>query len=227
MYGCCLLIVPEHKPVGGVATYVRISARAHIARLPSRPPPAWPSDPPTHPSIHLPTRQDNDAGIKLITAANRRNPPQCLDSKIHHNNLLNNILPKVQANHAGAHDAVMLDVDGFVSETNATNLFLVKGGAVLTPHADSCLPGITRATVMALCTELGLSLAERRVSLAELHAADEVFTTGTMGELTPVAEVDGRRIGAGPGAGAGWPVTRRLQNAYRKKTEMEGEPLPF
>lgn len=78
----------------------------------------------------------------------------------------------------------MLDVDGFVSETNATNLFMVKEGAVATPTADSCLPGITRATVMALCKDLGLQVVERRVSLAELHAADEVFTTGTMGYVT-------------------------------------------
>jgi hypothetical protein len=65
-------------------------------------------------------------GITLITASNRRNPPQCVDSKIHHCNLINNILPKVQANVAGAADAIMLDIEGFVSETNATNLFLVK-----------------------------------------------------------------------------------------------------
>ena len=125
--------------------------------------------PPHHP------KQDNGAGIQLVTAANRRNPPQCVDSKIHHNNLINNILAKIQANHAGAQDAVMLDVDGFVSETNATNLFMIKNGAVLTPHADACLPGITRQTVMDLCKgALGLPLVERRISLAEFHAADEV-----------------------------------------------------
>ena len=80
----------------------------------------------------------------------RRNPPQCLDSKIHHNNLLNNILAKIEANHAGADDAVMLDVEGFVAETNATNLFLVARGALATPTADHCLPGITRGIVLEL-----------------------------------------------------------------------------
>lgn len=140
---------------------------------------------------------DNEKGIELITAANRRNPPSCVDSKIHHNNLINNILPKIQANYAGAADAIMLDVDGFVAETNATNLFMFKDDTLLTPAADHCLPGITRATVLSLAEELDIAAVERRISLAEFHAADEVFTTGTMGELTPVVRIDGRAIGDG------------------------------
>eukprot|EP00597_Dinobryon_sp_UTEXLB2267_P003151 CAMPEP_0170074942 /NCGR_PEP_ID=MMETSP0019_2-20121128/12168_1 /TAXON_ID=98059 /ORGANISM="Dinobryon sp., Strain UTEXLB2267" /LENGTH=470 /DNA_ID=CAMNT_0010285593 /DNA_START=444 /DNA_END=1856 /DNA_ORIENTATION=+ len=172
---------------------------------------------------------DNNRGIRLITATNRRNSPQCVDSKIHHCNLINNILPKIQANVGGAADALMLDLEGFVSETNATNVFLVKNGAVLTPHADYCLPGVTRHTVMTLARErLGLSVVERRVSLAEFHAADEVFTTGTMGELTPVVEIDGRQIGPSEGGvrlGAG-PVTRLIQEAYRDLTATTGYPLP-
>ena len=79
---------------------------------------------------------------------------------------------------AGAADAIMLDVDGFVSETNATNIFMVKCGVLLTPHADHCLPGITRETVLLVARELGFDVVERRISLAEFHAADEVFTTG-------------------------------------------------
>eukprot|EP00750_Incisomonas_marina_P019570 INCI3580.5.p1 GENE.INCI3580.5~~INCI3580.5.p1 ORF type:complete len:608 (-),score=109.08 INCI3580.5:213-2036(-) len=121
---------------------------------------------------------DNQKGVSLITAAGRRNPPMCVDSKIHHNNLINNIIPKMQANLAGAADAIMLDVDGFVSETNATNIFMVKCGVLLTPHADHCLPGITRETVLLVARELGFDVVERRISLAEFHAADEVFTTG-------------------------------------------------
>ena len=81
-----------------------------------------------------------DEGIRLVTSAIRRNNPAFLDSKIHHNNLLNNILAKIQANHAGADDALMLDVHGFVSETNATNFFVVRKGVLITPHADACLP---------------------------------------------------------------------------------------
>ncbi|EPS72846.1 branched-chain-amino-acid aminotransferase-like protein 2, partial [Genlisea aurea] len=129
---------------------------------------------------------DNEKGITLVTASTRRNSPNNLDSKIHHNNLLNNILAKIEGNNSNADDAIMLDKDGYVSETNATNIFLVKKGQVATPHADYCLPGITRATVMELVAKEEMSLSERRISLSEFHTADEVFTTGTMGELSPV-----------------------------------------
>ncbi|KAF9618343.1 hypothetical protein IFM89_000978 [Coptis chinensis] len=132
---------------------------------------------------------DNTGGITLVTATTRRNSPNNLDSKIHHNNLLNNILAKVEGNLAKADDAIMLDKDGYVSETNATNIFLVKKGHVVTPHADYCLPGITRATVMDLVVKEDLVLQERRISLSEFHTADEVWTTGTMGELTPVSSI--------------------------------------
>ncbi len=162
-------------------------------------------------------------GIRLITASVRRNSPQTLDSKIHHNNLLNNILAKIEANVAGVDDAVMLDLNGFVSETNATNLFAVRSGRLVTPHADSCLPGITRRVVLEIAAEIELPATERNVSLSELYTADEVFTTGTMGELSPVLEIDGRRIGAG---GSG-PVTRELSEHYQKKAAAEGERLPF
>ena len=169
------------------------------------------------------TTYDNALGVSLITAAGRRNSPQCVDSKIHHCNLINNILPKIQANLAHAADALMLDLEGFLSETNATNVFCVKGGLLATPEATSCLPGITRETVMRIAAALGISCQERRISLAEAHCCDEFFTTGTMGELTPVVSIDGRCIGDGrPG-----PVTARIQEAYRRITETEGTPLPF
>ena len=115
----------------------------------------------------------------------------------------------------------MLDIEGYVSETNATNVFIVRSGELVTPHADHCLPGITRATVLQLAPGLGIRAIERRVSLSEVHSADEMFTTGTMGELTPVVCVDGRQIGDG----AAGPVTRRLQEAYRALTQTEGEPI--
>jgi branched-chain amino acid aminotransferase group I len=163
------------------------------------------------------------SGIRLITASIRRNPPQCIDSKIHHNNLINNILAKIEANVAGVDDAVMLDIHGFVSETNATNIFLVKRGRLLTPHADSCLPGITRAKVIELGREAGIEVIERNISISEMYAADEIFTTGTMGELSPVLEVDGRQIGAGRVG----PITAELRRRYAEKTASEGELLPF
>ncbi|KAK3441676.1 hypothetical protein EUGRSUZ_B02001 [Eucalyptus grandis] len=165
---------------------------------------------------------DNTHGITLVTATTRRNSPNNLDSKIHHNNLLNNILAKVEGNNANADDAIMLDKDGYVSETNATNIFLVKKGRVLTPHADYCLPGITRATVMDLVIKENLILEERRISLSEFHTADEVWTTGTMGELSPVVKIDGRIIGDGKVG----PVTRRLQGAYKNLTGESGVPIP-
>ena len=163
------------------------------------------------------------SGIRLITSSIRRNPPQCIDSKIHHNNLINNILAKIEANVASVDDAIMLDIHGYVSETNATNLFIIKKGRVLTPHTDSCLPGITRGIVIETARDNGIEVIERNVSLSEVHSADEVFTTGTMGELSPVLEVDGREIGAGkPG-----PVTNRLRDLYATRTSSEGKPLPF
>jgi branched-subunit amino acid aminotransferase/4-amino-4-deoxychorismate lyase len=105
-----------------------------------------------------------------------------------------------------------------VSETNATNLFLVDDGVLLTPHADHCLPGITRATVLTLAQELDIPTVERRISLAEFHSADEVFTTGTMGELTPVTNIDGRVIGNGKRG----PITERLQKLFQTLPEREG-----
>ena len=160
-------------------------------------------------------------GIRLVTASVRRNSPQFLDSKIHHNNLLNNILAKIEANHAGADDAVMLDAQGFVSETNATNMFLVRADALLTPHADSCLPGITRASVIRMSRSHGFEVVERNLSTSELYTADEAFVTGTMGGLTPVLEVDGRQIGSGTKG----PLTQRLQELFADWAFKHGEPI--
>lgn len=162
-------------------------------------------------------------GVRLVTSSWRRNPPMCVDSKIHHNNLINNILAKIEAQNAGVDDALMLDVEGYVSETNATNVFLVRRGALFTPFADHCLPGITRQTVLELCAAHGIEAHERRLSLTEFYTADEVFTSGTMGELSAVLEIDKRRIGNG---GIG-PLTRRLQTLYAELTRREGEHLPF
>jgi len=164
----------------------------------------------------------SDNGIRVISASTRRNTPECLDSKIHHNNLLNNILASIEANVAGVDSAIMLDVNGFVSETNDTNIFLVSDGIVRTPHADSCLPGLTRRMILDICGEQGMAAEERNISLTEIYTADEVFTSGTMGELTPVLEADGRVIGAGV-VGA---VTKKLQALHREYAYQHGSPLP-
>ena len=165
----------------------------------------------------------SDDGIRVITASTRRNTPQCLDSKIHHNNLLNNILASIEANVAGVDSAIMLDIDGFVSETNDTNLFLVKDDRLLTPTADSCLPGLTRKMILDICDQQKIPAKERNLSLTEVYTADEVFTSGTMGELTPVLEVDGRVIGDGHVG----PMTLRLQKLHRAFAYENGTPLPF
>lgn len=164
----------------------------------------------------------SDAGIRVITASTRRNTPECLDSKIHHNNLLNNILAAIEANVAGVDAAVMLDVNGFISETNDTNIFLVRKGQVLTPHADSCLPGLTRQMILNICGDEGIPALERNLSLTELYTADEAFTTGTMGELTPVLEADGRSIGDG----AAGPISKRLQGLHRSFAYEHGVDIP-
>lgn len=165
----------------------------------------------------------SDAGIRVITASTRRNTPQCLDSKIHHNNLLNNILASIEANVAGADSAIMLDIHGFVSETNDTNLFIVRNDVLMTPHADSCLPGLTRKMVLDICASHSIRAVERNLSLTEVYVADEAFTTGTMGELTPILEADGRQIGNG----AVGSLTKRLQALHRELAFESGTPLPF
>jgi branched-chain amino acid aminotransferase len=148
----------------------------------------------------------------------RRFPPDCLDPKIHHNNLLQSILAKIQANVAGVDDALMLDPRGFVAETNATHVFIVIKNRVLTPRVVACPEGITRSTVLDLCREHGIEAEELDLSLTEVYRADEMFCTGTMGEIAAVTEVDGRAIGAG----AVGTMTKRLAELFRELTRREG-----
>jgi branched-chain amino acid aminotransferase len=160
-------------------------------------------------------------GISLITASIRRPAPDSLDPKVHHNNLIPSILAKIEANVAGADDAVMLDNRGFVAETNATNIFLVTAGRLGTPSAAACPEGITRQTVLDLAAQAGIDIVVGDFSLTQLHTADEVFVTGTMGGLTPVLTIDGRTIGAGrPG-----PVTTKLAAMFADLTAATGTPV--
>ncbi len=161
------------------------------------------------------------SGLKLVTSTIRRFPPDCLDPKIHHNNLIQSILAKIQANQAGADDALMLDMRGFVAETNATHVFIVECERVVTGHTHACPEGITRATILELCRCHEIAHQVRDISLTEVYRADEMFCSGTMGELAPVLEVDGRVIGDGqPG-----PMTQRLSELYREETARAGYPL--
>jgi branched-chain amino acid aminotransferase len=160
-------------------------------------------------------------GLRLVTASVRRPGPDVLDPKIHHANLLNSILAKIEANVAGADDALMLDGRGFVAETNATHLFAVINGVLCTPHTTACPEGITRATVLRLAADAGIPAAVRDLTQVEFSTAAEVFCTGTMGELAGVVQIDGRRIGTGTVG----PVTARLSTLYREHAAATGTPL--
>jgi branched-chain amino acid aminotransferase len=158
------------------------------------------------------------AGLTLVTSSVRRFPPDCLDPKIHHNNLVQSILAKIEANTAGADDALMLDTRGFVAETNATHIFIVEQNRVRTSRTVACPEGITRAVVLELCAAHHIEHEVTDLSLTEIYRADEMFCTGTMGELAAVTRVDGRTIGSGdPG-----PMARRLSELFRELTAREG-----
>src|SRR4051795_1734110 len=167
-------------------------------------------------------------GLSLVTSKIRRPPPDVLDPRIHHANLLNSILAKIEANNAGADDALMLDTRGFVAETNATHVFIVRnsdespaGGELATSRVAACPEGITRATVIEICAIEKIRCAETDLSLADVYQAHEIFCTGTMGELAGVIRIDNRQIGDGKVG----PMTKRLSNLYVKRTATEGEQV--
>src|SRR5215472_8977827 len=160
-------------------------------------------------------------GLNLITSKTRRPPPDVLDARIHHANLLNSILAKIEANNAGADDALMLDTRGFVAETNATHVFIVRnsdGGELATGRVVACPDGITRATVMEICAAEKIRCIETDLSLIDIYGAHEMFCTGTMGELAGITRIDNRQIGDG-NIGA---MTKRLSDLYLKRTATEG-----
>ena len=149
-------------------------------------------------------------GVRLATVPQVRGLPMSQDPKLNSHSKLNCVLACIQAEKAGADEALMLDPHGFVNTTNSCNFFIVRRGEVWTSTGDYCMPGITRAKVIALCRAEGIPVFERNFSLVETYGAEEAFLTGTFGGQTPVAEIDGRRYGDG---GAG-PVTRRIQALY-------------
>src|SRR5437870_108335 len=157
-------------------------------------------------------------GLSLITSKIRRPPPDVLDARIHHANLLNSILAKIEANNAGADEALMLDTRGFVAETNATNIFIVRAGKVETSHIIACPAGITRATVIEICAAEKIRCIETDLSPVDIYGADEICCTGTMGELAGVIKIDNRLIGDGQVG----PMTKQLSELYAKRTAKEG-----
>lgn len=160
-------------------------------------------------------------GLTLATSSIRRFRPDMLDPRIHHNNLIQSILAKVEANSAGADDALMLDDRGFIAETNATHFFVVKGGEVWTSQLVACPAGVTRSVVLTICKQESIPSRVCDIGLAEAYGADEAFCTGTMGELAAVTCIDGRIIGDGQAG----PMTARLSAAYAAIVESDCEPL--
>jgi len=164
------------------------------------------------------------AGLSLITSKIRRPPPDVLDARIHHANLLNSILAKIEANNAGVDDALMLDTRGFIAETNATHVFIVRNsesrtnGDLATGHVVACPEGITRATVFEICAAEKIRCVETDLSLVDVYGAHEMFCTGTMGELAGVLRIDNRQIGDGNVG----PMTKRLSDLYLQRTATEG-----
>jgi len=161
------------------------------------------------------------SGLMLITSKMRRPPPEILDPQIHHANLLNSILAKIEANKAGADDAIMLDLRGFVAETNATHLFLVRQGGVSTSRVLACPEGITRATILEICAAEKITCHEADLTMEDFYQGEEVFCTGTMGELAAVTTIDGRAVGNGQIG----EMTQRLSEQYARRTSTEGVPV--
>ena len=161
------------------------------------------------------------SGLKLITSSVRRPSPDVLDPKIHHCNLIQSILAKIEATYSGADDAIMLDQRGFVAETNATHLFIVHNNTLITSRLIACPEGITREVVLNLCNSNQIKHEIRDYSLPEVYRADEMFCTGTMGELAPITEVDGRVIGNGKTG----PMTKIMTNLFNKCVASEAEPV--
>lgn len=158
-----------------------------------------------------PAQSTQKQGIKLASVPQVRGLPHSQDAKFNSHSKLNCVIACLQAEQAGADEALMLDPHGFVNTTNACNFFIVRRGEVWTSTGDYCMNGVTRQKVIDLCHENGIPIKQKNYSLYEAYGADEAFLTGTFGAQTPVAEIDGRIIGTGER-----PVTTRLRALYKQ-----------
>jgi len=161
------------------------------------------------PEYKLPRPETLTRGIRLFTVHVRRGAPDAQDPKLNSHSKLNCITACIQATKAGADEALMLDPHGFVATCNSTHFFIVRRGEIWTSSGRYCVPGITRANVLALCREHGLTALEKDFSLTEAYSAEEAFVTGTFAGIAPVVEIDGRKISTGRG-----PLVARLQQLY-------------
>lgn len=160
----------------------------------------------------------SSGGIDLITSILRRSSPNIIDAKIHSCNQLNQIMAVIEAQNQGADEAIMLDVDGFVAETNSTTLIMVKDNEILMPTGDHILVGITRQIVKEIAVDNNIKFSERNISIVEFYNADEAFVCGTVGEITPVKHIDYKPIGAQtPGK-----ITSLMSREFKKRTEKFG-----
>ncbi|MCA9620870.1 MAG: aminotransferase class IV [Myxococcales bacterium] len=164
------------------------------------------------PEVKKPSPEPQVRGLRLFTVHQRRGRPDVQDPKLNSHSKLNCILACIQANKAGADEALMLDPQGFVATCNSTHFFIVRKGEVWTSSGRYCLPGITRRNVLDLAARHGIVAHEKDFSLVEVYGAEEAFVTGTFAGVTPVVEVDGRRIGSGERG----PMVERLQRHYRE-----------
>lgn len=161
-------------------------------------------------------------GIKVITSATRQVSHESFDPRVKSLNYLKNVLAKIDATRAGAHEAIMLNNAGYIAECTADNFYVVRAGRLLTPSPqDGALEGITRGAILELAAEAGIAAGEARLTRYDVYTADECFVSGTGAELMPVTEADGRIIGGGkPGA-----IIRRLTEAFQALVRHEGEPV--
>ena len=166
----------------------------------------------------------HEKGVTLITSSLRRIPLDSLDPRIKSLNYMNNILAKIEAKRAGAHEAVLLNHQGTIAECSADNLFLVTGGVLQTPELiHGALPGITRACVLELAASLGIPAVQCALAMHDVYNADEAFVTGTGAEVVAAVSADGRTIGDGrPG-----PITRKLVEAFRHARTRDGAKVVY
>jgi len=163
-----------------------------------------------------PSEETFRRGIRLATVPHLRGLPMTQDPKLNSHSKLNCIFAGIAAQKAGADEALMLDVHGFVNTTNSCNFFIVRRGEVWTSTGDYCMLGITRANVIRLCSDNGIPVYEKNFSLVETYGAEEAFITGTFGAQTPVVEIDGRPISDGPG-----PMTQRIRALYKALVSLD------
>jgi len=199
--------------------HVRIMVTRGIKKTPSQDPRLTISGPNIViiPEYKVASDQIAQKGITLFTSTIRRGSPDYLDPKLNCHSKLHEVQALIQAIEAGADEALMLDVHGFVATCNATNFFMIKNGEVWTSSGKYCMNGITRSKVITICEGMGIPCYQKDFSLFDVYGADEAFVTGTFGGLTPVVKIDGRVIGTGEKGD----LTDRLSGYYKLLIESE------